>query len=110
MSNNINKTQNILLGLLIGSLAGATAMLLFAPQSGQRTRAQIQSKSIHSLNRTTGIVKDEVKQIRSDAHKVMLSVQKKAGQLQQLGQDKLVSQMEHVSKAIDAGIAAVETA
>lgn len=85
-------------------------MLLFAPQSGQRTRAQIQSKSIQSLNRTTGILKDELEQIRSDAHKIMLSVQKKAGQLQQLGQDKLVSEMENVSKALDAGIVAVETA
>jgi gas vesicle protein len=34
------------MGLVIGSLAGAVAALLFAPQSGEQTRAQIKEKSI----------------------------------------------------------------
>ena len=33
-------------GLLIGGLAGGIAALLFAPQSGEMTRAQIKEKSI----------------------------------------------------------------
>ncbi|MBE3037204.1 MAG: YtxH domain-containing protein, partial [Chloroflexi bacterium] len=37
----MNNTKNVLIGLLIGGLAGAAAMLLFTPQSGKRTRAQI---------------------------------------------------------------------
>ncbi len=34
------------MGLVIGGLAGAVAALLFAPQSGEQTRAQIKEKSI----------------------------------------------------------------
>ena len=34
------------IGLIIGALAGAVAALLFAPQSGEQTRAQIKEKSI----------------------------------------------------------------
>ncbi|MCX6038073.1 MAG: YtxH domain-containing protein [Chloroflexi bacterium] len=52
----INNTKNVLIGLLIGGMAGAAAMLLFTPQSGKRTRAQIhqiQQKSIQLRDRTT---------------------------------------------------------
>jgi hypothetical protein len=42
----------ILAGALIGSLAGATAMLLLAPQSGKRTRAKLQRQS-HELREQT---------------------------------------------------------
>ena len=48
MKINFNKyllffqeSKNILIGLLIGSLGGALVMLIFAPQSGKITRAQI---------------------------------------------------------------------
>lgn len=37
-----NKGSGFLGGLLVGSLAGAVAMLLFVPQSGEKTRKQIQ--------------------------------------------------------------------
>jgi len=36
-----NNTLNVLVGMLIGGLAGAVAMLLLAPQSGKDTRMQI---------------------------------------------------------------------
>ena len=41
-----NNTLNVLVGMLVGGLAGAVTMLLMAPQSGKRTRAQIQEKGI----------------------------------------------------------------
>ena len=110
MRNSITNTKNILIGMLIGGLAGAIAMLLFAPQSGQRTRSQIQSKSIQLRDRTSDMVKSEIEQVRFDAHKIVVGVQQKAGQLKQQGQDKLVKQMDHVSNALDAGKTAVEAA
>ena len=41
-----NKGVNVLFGMLIGGLVGAVTMLLLAPQSGKRTRAQIQQEAI----------------------------------------------------------------
>jgi gas vesicle protein len=106
----INNTRNILIGMLIGGLAGAVAMLLFAPQSGKRTRAQIQQKSIQLRDRTTKNVKKAVAQVRSETNRITAEVQEKAGDLKQLGQDKLVKQLDRVSAALDAGKTAVEAA
>ena len=41
-----NNTAGVLIGMLIGGLAGAAAALLMVPQSGKDTRRQIQEKSI----------------------------------------------------------------
>ena len=108
--HGINNTKNVLIGMLIGSLAGAAAMLLFAPQSGKRTRAQIGQKSIQLRDRTTKSVKKAVAQVRSKTNRFTADVQEKAGELKQLGQDKLVKQMDRVSAALDAGKTAVEAA
>ena len=60
---------NVLLGMLIGGLAGAVAMLLLAPQSGEDTRMQIQEKGIELRDRTTEMVEDVVAQVRLDMNK-----------------------------------------
>jgi hypothetical protein len=39
-------TKNTLLGLLIGSLAGAVIMLLLAPRSGRQTQSRLDQKNI----------------------------------------------------------------
>jgi gas vesicle protein len=103
-----NNPKRVLIGLLIGGLAGAAAMLLFAPQSGKRTRAQIEEKAILLLDQTSKNVKKAVAQVRSETDKLTAEVQGKAGELKQLGQDKLVEQLERVSAALDAGKTAVE--
>jgi gas vesicle protein len=107
---DINNTKNVLIGLLIGGLAGAIAMLLFAPQSGKRTRAQIEHKSIQLRNRTTKNVKKAVAQVRSKTNSITAEVREVAGELKHLGQDKLVEQLDRVSAALDAGKTAVEDA
>lgn len=46
-----NEFGGFAIGLVIGGLAGAVAALLFAPQSGEQTRAQIKEKSIELRDR-----------------------------------------------------------
>jgi len=107
-ANNTKNVSNVLISLLIGGLTGAVAMLLFAPQSGKRTRAQIELKSIQLRNRTTKKIRKAVAQVRSKTNRITTDVRDKAGELKQLGQEKLVEQMDRVSAVLDAGKTAVE--
>jgi gas vesicle protein len=105
-----NNPQNILISLLVGSLAGAVAMLLFAPQSGKQTRDLLEEKSIQLRDRTTKDIKKAVKQIRSQTDHITADVREKADELKQLGQEKLVEQLDRVSAALDTGKMAIEAA
>jgi gas vesicle protein len=105
-----NNPLRLLLGVLVGSLAGAITMLLLAPQSGQQTRDQIEEKAIELRDETTKNVKKALSKVRSGADKLTAEVQDKAGELKQLGQDKLVEQLDRVSAALDTGKTAVEAA
>jgi gas vesicle protein len=105
-----NNPQRVLLGLVIGGLAGVVTMLLFAPQSGKQTRDQIEEKAIELRDQTTKNLKRAVAQVRSETDRLSSEVQDKAGELKQRSQDKLVEQLERVSAALDTGKAVVEAA
>ena len=105
-----NNPIRLLLGLLIGGLAGVVTMLLLAPQSGKQIRNEIEGKTIELRDRTTKKIKKAVAQVHSDTNKLTAEVQDKAGELKQLGQDKLVEQLDRVSTALDTGKTAVEAA
>ena len=96
-----NNTLNVLVGMLIGGLAGAVTMLLLAPQSGKDTRKQIQDKSIELRNRTTEMVEDTVAQVRTKANKI-------TADLKDRGQEIAVTQLDHVSEAAQAGKKAIQ--
>ena len=100
----------ILLGTLLGGLAGALTMLLLAPQSGKRTRMQIQRKGIDLRDRTTEIVQDAVEQVRSDGNKIVVGGRQKVKKLLQHGQVLATQQLDHVSKAVQAGKEAMQSA
>jgi gas vesicle protein len=68
-------------GLLIGGLAGAGGMLLFAPQSGEKTRNQIQQKNTEFRNQTSEAVGGALNQARDKANQVTNDVYKKAKEL-----------------------------
>ncbi len=97
-----NNIMSILIGMLIGCLAGAAAMLLLAPQSGKDTRMQIQKKGIELRDRTTAMVEDTAAQIRTNANKITMG-------LKNYGQGLTVEQLDHVSEAAQAGKKAIQS-
>jgi gas vesicle protein len=98
----------ILGGLIIGSVAGAVAMLLLAPQSGKKTRMLIQDKGIELRDRATGMVDEAFEQVRSNTSKMTTSGLQKADELKQQGQDLLEEQVDRVSAAARAGKKAIQ--
>ena len=107
-TNDVNQPGGFIAGLLMGGLAGAVTMLLLAPQSGKRTRTQIQLKSMELRDQTTEAVEDALKQARSKGRQIRADVREKADELQQRGQDVLDEQKEHWSALVKAGKTAVQ--
>ncbi|MBK7895575.1 MAG: YtxH domain-containing protein [Anaerolineaceae bacterium] len=79
-------------GLLLGSVAGAGAMLLMAPQSGKKTRKQILRRGQKVRKQTAKTVKHTVEQVQEHA------------------QDVLDDQKERWEPVIEAGKTAVHKA
>jgi gas vesicle protein len=70
-------------GLFFGTLAGFGTMLLLAPKSGKKTRAQIGLKSIELHDRATNTYDDLVILSRFDNRKILTGIQ-------ELSEDKQV--------------------
>jgi len=104
-----NNVLNVLVGVLVGGLAGAVTMLLLAPQSGKRTRIQIQEKGIELRDRATGIMEDAVAQVRLNGNKFARDGRRKANELLHQGQNLVAEQVEYVSDAVKAGKKAVQS-
>lgn len=101
--------MGFLLGVMVGGLAGVVTTLLFAPQSGKQTRDQIDGKTIELRDWTSRNINKAVAQVRSGTDRLTTEVQDKAGELKQLGQDKIVEQLDRVSAALETGKTAVKS-
>jgi gas vesicle protein len=97
-----NNTLGVLVGMLIGGLAGAATVLLLAPQSGKDTRTQIQNKATELRDRTTQMVEDTIAQVRTSASKL-------TADLKDRGQELAVEQLDNVSTAAQAGKKAIQS-
>jgi len=107
--NGANSTGSFFAGLLMGGLAGAVAMLLLAPQSGKRTRAQIQEKSIELRDQAVKNMEDAVAQTRTKGRQIRADVREKADELQQRGQDVLDEQRDQLGTTLKGLGKAVHT-
>lgn len=94
---------SFLAGMLLGGLAGVGAALLLAPQSGEKTRAQIERKSMELRDQTTEAVEGAVAQTRVKAQQVTADVRTQVEALQQRGQAVLDEQKARVSSILKAG-------
>ncbi len=92
-----------LIGMVIGSMVGAVTMLLFAPQPGEKTRAELQSGVSDLRDRTSTTMKDTISQVKTKASQIKADVQIKAKDLGRQGQDLLVKQLDNVSHVAEAG-------
>jgi gas vesicle protein len=104
-----NNIFGILIGLLVGGLAGAVTMLLLAPQSGKDTRSRIQEKGIELRDQTSKMIEDTMEQVRLGTNKIAIGGQKKAEELLQQGQALVIEQLDHVSEAAKAGKKAIQS-
>jgi gas vesicle protein len=100
---------NLLVSMLVGSLVGAVAMLLLAPQSGKETRKLIQKKGIELRDQTTEMVEDTLAQVRSNVNNIALGGREKLNELKKHGQELAVEQLDHVSEAAKAGKKAIQS-
>ena len=104
-----NNMLSVLVGMLVGALAGAVTMLLLAPQSGENTRLQLQEKGIALRERTTQMVGNTMAQVRLNANKLTVSGREKFDELKHQGQDLAVEQLDRVSDAAQAGKKAIQS-
>jgi len=73
---------SFLAGFVIGGVTGAIVALLFAPQSGEETRAVIKEKSIELRDKASKIVEEGL----SKAEQVTSEVKKRASEVAEKGQ------------------------
>jgi gas vesicle protein len=104
LSNNI---FGVATGLFLGSMIGAATMFFLAPQSGKRSRAQIQQKGIELRDRTNEIVEDTVAQVRKESKKLTKTGRQKARQLMAHGQELVTEQLGRVPDVVKAGKKAI---
>jgi gas vesicle protein len=83
-------------------------MLLVAPQSGKRTRAKIQQKSIELRDQAADAIEDGLAQTRYQARQIRKMVNKQAEAIQQRGQDVVDEQKERMSSLVESGKSAVQ--
>ena len=95
--------KNVIGGFLVGSVVGVATALLFAPRSGEETRAEIRGKAVELRDRTTETVKDTVSQAKSKAYEIKDTVAEKAEELKQRGKHVVNRKLDDVSEAAETG-------
>lgn len=105
---NTNRPAGFLTGLFLGGVAGAVTALLFAPQSGQETRQQLQQKAVRMSEDAADRVDEVVSQARTKTGQVKANLTEKARGLKNQGKEALVEQLDRVSNAAENGKRAIQ--
>lgn len=96
-----------LAGLLVGGIIGAVAVLLLTPQSGGKTRAQIQRKSAELREQTADTVEASLVQARTKAGHISDDIRKTTDELEHRAQEVLGEQSERLTSVVQAGKKAI---
>lgn len=100
--------KSLIAGFFIGSLIGAGTALLFAPQPGMKTRAELQKGATALRDQTSKTVNETVSQVKSRANQIKADVQIRAGEFQHRGQDLLAKQLDRIAVAAENGKKALQ--
>src|SRR5215213_6551846 len=99
-----------LVGFIVGGLSGAVVALLFAPQTGEETRALIKDKSIELRDKAQVSAEEAMARAEAAAADARARADEMAQQLKERGQEVYDDVRERGKTAVEAGKSAVEAA
>ena len=108
MRDSASRVKPVLSGIVLGGLIGAGAALLFAPRSGEQTRAEIRNKTMEMRDQTVDTVKDKISQAKSKASQITSDVKDKARELKHQGQDLVGRKADYVSETTETKKKAIQ--
>jgi len=91
-----------LVGFIVGGLTGAVVALLFAPQSGEETRALIKDKSIELRDRASQTAEEALARAEAAAAEARARADELAKQLRDRGQAVYSDVRERGKAAVDS--------
>ena len=113
-----NQVEGFIKGILLGSAIGAVIGILYAPQSGRKTREDIDRKTKKLLTKAkeeyeTALKKSskayesavkELKHLESSTKEKVGEIEEKMGELTELGKEALHDTKDHLTKAVNAAV------
>jgi gas vesicle protein len=94
-----NEFGAFLIGFIVGGLTGAAVSLLFAPQSGEETRALIRDKAIELRDRAS----ETVEEARVRAEEAWAEAKEKAEEWSQLAKERADELRKKGETALEEG-------
>lgn len=91
-----------LVGFIVGGLSGAVVALLFAPQSGEETRALIKDKSIELRDKAQMSAEEAIARAEAAAADARARADELARELRERGQGVYEDVRERGKSAVDA--------
>ena len=91
-----------LVGFIVGGLSGAIVALLFAPQSGEETRAFIKDKSIELRDKAQITAEEAIERAEAAAAEARARADELAKQLRDRGQEVVEDVRERGRSAVEA--------
>ena len=91
-----------LVGFIVGGLTGAVVALLFAPQSGEETRALIKDKSIELRDKAQHTAEEALARAEATAAEARARADELAKQLRERSKEVIEDVRERGKSAVDA--------